>query len=110
MQQRNFKFLSITCFTVVAQGGWVYAPYDATLVLANGNSGGVIVMQIVNYFGFFFIILSLAEMASIAPTAGGQYHWASESSPPRFQKFISYMAGQSNTLDLEVSVVLMFAL
>lgn len=24
--QRNFRYLSMTAFTVIAQGGWVYAP------------------------------------------------------------------------------------
>jgi amino acid transporter len=27
------------------------------------------------FFGFLTVVLSLAEMSSIAPTAGGQYHW-----------------------------------
>ncbi|KAK3073974.1 hypothetical protein LTR53_003978 [Teratosphaeriaceae sp. CCFEE 6253] len=35
----------------------------------------------------------MAEMASIAPTAGGQYHWTSEFAPPKLQKFLSYTVG-----------------
>lgn len=31
--------------------------------------------------GQFFIVLSLAEMSSMAPTAGGQYHWVNEFAP-----------------------------
>jgi amino acid transporter len=30
-------------------------------------------MYLINFFGFSFIALSLAEMSSMAPTAGGQY-------------------------------------
>ncbi|KIW67784.1 hypothetical protein PV04_07013 [Phialophora macrospora] len=41
----------------------------------------------------FFIVLSLAEMASMAPTAGGQYHWVSEFAPIRYQKVLSYTSG-----------------
>ncbi|KAK7948538.1 amino acid transporter [Apiospora aurea] len=37
--------------------------------------------------------LSMAEMASIAPTSGGQYHWVSEFAPQRYQKLLSYMVG-----------------
>jgi amino acid transporter len=43
-------------------------------------------------------MLSLAEMASMAPTAGGQYHWVSEFSPPSVQKPFSYFIGWMSTL------------
>ena len=38
------------------------------------------------------------EMTSMAPTSGGQYHWISEFSPPRFQKYLSYAAGWTSAL------------
>lgn len=38
-------------------------------------------------------MLSLAEMASMCPTSGGQYHWVSEFAPPKYQRFLSYMTG-----------------
>lgn len=34
-----------------------------------------------------------AEMASMAPTSGGQYHWVSEFAPPSLQKPLSYVVG-----------------
>jgi choline transport protein len=43
-------------------------------------------------------MLSLAEMASMAPTAGGQYHWVSEFSPPSLQKPLSFFVGWMSTL------------
>ncbi|KAK4905608.1 hypothetical protein LTR49_025119 [Elasticomyces elasticus] len=36
---------------------------------------------------------SLAEVASMSPTAGGQYYWVSELAPPRLQKGLSYSVG-----------------
>lgn len=48
-----------------------------------------------SYTGQFFIVLSLAEMASMAPTAGGQYHWVSEFAPPQHQRLLSYLSGTS---------------
>lgn len=39
------------------------------------------------------VVLSLAEMASMAPTSGGQYHWVSEFAPARHQQALSYTAG-----------------
>ena len=32
----------------------------------------------------------MPEMASIAPTAGGQYHWTSEFAPRQYQKILSF--------------------
>lgn len=48
--------------------------------------------------GQFFIVLSLAEMSSMAPTAGGQYHWVSEFAPPSMQKILSYTSGWLSSL------------
>jgi amino acid transporter len=47
------------------------------------------------YLGQFFIVLSLAEMAAMAPTAGGQYHWVSEFAPREYQKVLSYISGNA---------------
>lgn len=35
----------------------------------------------------------MAEMASMAPTAGGQYHWISEFAPRNSQRILSYIIG-----------------
>lgn len=39
------------------------------------------------------VTASLAEMASMAPSSGGQYHWVSEFAPPSLQKILSYCSG-----------------
>ena len=49
-------------------------------------------------FGQFFIVLSLAEMSSMAPTAGGQYHWVSEFASRKYQKVLSYTSGWLSSL------------
>lgn len=46
------------------------------------------------FVGFFAAIASMAEMASMAPTSGGQYHWVSEFAPRSAQKFLSYITGR----------------
>lgn len=55
-------------------------------------------MFIANFFGFLTVVLGLAEMSSIAPTAGGQYHWVSEFAPPSLQKICSYYSGWLSAL------------
>jgi len=38
---------------------------------------------------------SMAEMVSIRPIAGAQYHWTQFFAPQRHQRFITWMQGQS---------------
>lgn len=43
--------------------------------------------------GLFFVYLSLAETASMAPTSGVQYHWTSQLALESMQKVLSYIVG-----------------
>ncbi|KAK8094228.1 amino acid transporter [Apiospora hydei] len=47
----------------------------------------------------------MAEMASMAPISGGQYHWVSEFAPQRHQKFLSYMVGWFSALGWQTALV-----
>ena len=47
--------------------------------------------------------MSLAEMASMAPISGGQYHWVSEFAPPKYQKFLSYFTGRLHSPESNLS-------
>ena len=38
--QRNFQYLSIAAFSVVAIAGWIYVPSTSTTAIANGQTGG----------------------------------------------------------------------
>ncbi len=64
----------------------------------DGGPAGFIWSFIWTWVGFGTVMLSLAEMASMAPTAGGQYHWVSEFSPPSLQKPFSFFIGWVSTL------------
>ena len=61
--------------------------------LTDGGTAGIFWGYTLIVFASIFIYLSIAEMASMSPTAGGQYHWVSEYAPPSCQKFLSYMTG-----------------
>lgn len=61
--------------------------------LANGGTAGAIWLTFVVCCGMFTVMLSMAEMASMAPTSGGQYHWVSEFAPAAYQKQLSYAVG-----------------
>lgn len=66
--------------------------------LPNGGTAGILYMYIVTIACYMCVNASMAEMASMAPTAGGQYHWVSEFAPRSAQKTISYFIGWLCTL------------
>jgi len=76
------------------------------LPLLNGGTGGAIFVYLGSVIGMFFVIVSMAEMASIAPTSGGQYHWVSEFAPREHQKFLSYLVGKFNQTPQPVPLLL----
>ncbi|KIW68325.1 hypothetical protein PV04_04278 [Phialophora macrospora] len=60
---------------------------------SNGGPASVVYGFIVSVLGTLCIAGSFAEMASISPIAGAQYHWSAEHSPPRWRALISYVQG-----------------
>ncbi|KAF2722515.1 putative GABA permease [Polychaeton citri CBS 116435] len=102
--RRNFKVVSISSFCVVTMMGWVFIPINAPLMIEIVGTGGCIVIFLANFAGFLSIVLSLAEMSSIAPTAGGQYHWTSEFAPASIQQLASYVSGWLSSLSWLVGV------
>jgi choline transport protein len=96
--RRNYRSLSALAFTVIIQGAWEVLLTATTQGLVDGGPAGLIWSYVWTFIGFSFVVASLAEMASMAPTAGGQYHWVSEFSPPSVQKPFSFFIGWMSTL------------
>ncbi|CAG7944155.1 unnamed protein product [Penicillium salamii] len=96
--RRNFRPLAALSFSAVLQATWEFILISNSQGLQNGGLAGIFWSYVWTFFGFGFIIVSLAEMASMAPTSGGQYHWVSEFSSPRYQKFLSYVTGWMSVL------------
>ncbi|KAK4580113.1 hypothetical protein LTR86_000316 [Recurvomyces mirabilis] len=91
--RRNFRFLSIFGYSLILGNGWVYSSTGAIAPLTNGGTAGGIWIYLIVIIGMCFSTLSMAEMASMAPTAGGQYHWVSEFAPREHERFLSYLTG-----------------
>lgn len=91
--RRNFQFIPIFGFAACLMITWEAVLAAASYALPNGGRPALIWTYFFSMFGFGAAILSMAEMASMAPTSGGQYHWVSEFAPPRVQKILSYVIG-----------------
>ena len=64
--RRNFRFISILGFVAIAMGTWEVTLSATAAGLTNGGTGGMVWMFVGSYFCFGTIVLSLAEMSSMA--------------------------------------------
>ncbi|KAK8927811.1 putative amino-acid permease [Metarhizium anisopliae] len=90
---RNFRMFSVASFAAVATAAWECAMFQITPALLDGGRPGLLYSTIWAIVGFTPIYLSMAEMASMAPIAGAQYHWVSEFAPENMQRLLSYVSG-----------------
>ncbi|OAA51580.1 Amino acid/polyamine transporter I [Metarhizium rileyi] len=104
--RRNFRMMSTIGFTICVTGTWIILLTSNTQGLIAGGMAGLFWSLCWSHVGQFFIVLSLAEMASMAPTAGGQYHWVSEFAPRKHQKLLSYLSGWLSTVSWQSIVAL----
>jgi len=96
--KRNFSFISTLGFISIYMATWEFVLVSLASGLTNGGFGGLFWTFIGTVACYSTIVASLAEMASMAPTSGGQYHWTSEFAPEKYQKFLSYASGWMSTL------------
>lgn len=90
---RNFRYFSITSFVALATASWEIGLFVFTPGLVDGGRAGLIYNTLWNFIGFGPVYLSMAEMASMAPICGAQYHWVSEFAPEGWQRGLSYLTG-----------------
>ncbi|GKZ31599.1 hypothetical protein AbraIFM66950_000203 [Aspergillus brasiliensis] len=89
--RRNFRFVSILGFGCTLISTWEVILTLLGSGLTDGGTAGLIWGFMIVTAGFALVFASIAEMASMSPTSGGQYHWVSEFAPRKGQKFLSYI-------------------
>ncbi|KAI9880744.1 MAG: hypothetical protein M1830_000633 [Pleopsidium flavum] len=91
--KRNFSVISLLGVGFSLTNSW----FGISAALVTGiNSGGPVLI----IYGIILVAListcvgiSLSELASALPNAGGQYFWANELAPRRYANFASYLTG-----------------
>ena len=61
--------------------------------LINGGPAGIIYSFLIVWLGNISVFTTLSELVSMAPTAGGQYHWVAMLAPRSYAKGLSYVTG-----------------
>ena len=90
---RHFRVFSMACFVAIASAMWENELFNLTPGLMNGGRPGLIYSVLWNFIGFDPIYLNMAEMNSMAPVAGPQYHLVSDFAPESTQRILSYFTG-----------------
>ncbi|KAI5923264.1 putative GABA permease [Camillea tinctor] len=91
--KRNFGFMSIMGFSCTVLITWEGIMIVSSQSLLNGGPAGVIWGYLIVWIGTLSSFAVLSELASMAPTAGGQYHWVAMLAPDRSRRFLSYITG-----------------
>ena len=91
--ERRFGFLSMLGFTCTILITWEGSLILFTTGLTNGGSAGLVYGYLLVWIGTIAVFTTMAELASMAPTAGGQYHWVWMLAPPWCRRFLSYIMG-----------------
>ncbi|KAI7278009.1 amino acid transporter-like protein [Hortaea werneckii] len=100
--RRRFKFFTMLDFASTVMVAWEFVLVVSPFGLADGGKPAVFWGLLLSPVVLTPVCASLAEMASMRPTAAGQYAWVSELAPPKFQKGLSYAVGWLISLGLAV--------
>ncbi|OGM50766.1 choline transport protein [Aspergillus bombycis] len=96
--KRNFGILSSLGFSCTILATWEGLFGTFLIPLQNGGPAGAVYSFIFAWTGTACSFTVLSELASMAPTSGGQYHWCAMLSPPKIMKCLSYITGWVTTI------------
>lgn len=79
------------CFNIC--NCWAGMSASLQIALLQGGPASLLYGMLLSSSVYFAIALSMGELASVYPTAGGQYHFASVLAPAKLNRIISYTCG-----------------
>ncbi|KIX94978.1 uncharacterized protein Z520_09288 [Fonsecaea multimorphosa CBS 102226] len=91
--QRDFSVWSLGCLCLCLMATWEALSSVVAAALISGGAPCLFYNYIISFVGTVAIALSLAEISSIWPTAGGQYHWVAVLAPPNSRVVASWFTG-----------------
>lgn len=91
--KKHFNIISIISFSFVICNSWAGVASSIQLALLQGGPVTLIYSIILSTIAYLCIALSMAELVSVYPTAGGQYHFVSILAPQHIRRAISYTCG-----------------
>ncbi|KAK5693881.1 hypothetical protein LTR17_024947 [Elasticomyces elasticus] len=91
--KRRFKFIAMVGFCSTVVVGWQNTCTNFGFGLFDGGTGGIFWTFVFSLIASTFLYLTLCELSSCFPTAGGQYQWVAECAPTKARNLLSYITG-----------------
>ncbi|KAL4806319.1 amino acid/polyamine transporter I [Aspergillus unguis] len=91
--KRKFSMVNIIACGYNISNSWMAIATSFAIAIQQGGAFSLLYGIIVVAFAMLCTALSLAEMASVYPTAGGQYHFTSILASRRWSRGLSYFSG-----------------
>ncbi|KAE8419611.1 hypothetical protein BDV36DRAFT_282047 [Aspergillus pseudocaelatus] len=91
--KKQLNGITLLCMAFVICNSWAGIAGSLQLALRAGGPATLVYSILVATSAYLSIAASLAELAAVYPTAGGQYHFASILAPKRWRRGLSYTCG-----------------
>ncbi|KAJ5560732.1 Amino acid/polyamine transporter I [Penicillium sp. DV-2018c] len=91
--RREFSLWSIICLQISLMATWEALSSVVATALTSGGAPCLFYNYIIALAGTMVVVFSLGEIASIYPTAGGQYHWVHCLTPASYRGTASWFTG-----------------
>ncbi|PIA95754.1 Choline transport protein [Cercospora beticola] len=93
IQRKNLGPLTMVAVGFNICNSWVAIASSLAIAVSAGGPVNIIYGTFFALFFYACVAVSLAELASVYPTAGGQYHFASIVAPKKWARGMSYVCG-----------------
>lgn len=91
--KKDFSPVQIIALGFNVSNSWVAVATSFAVVVAAGGPVTLVYGVIISCIVYAAVAISLAELASIYPTAGGQYHFTALIAPKSISRGTSYLCG-----------------
>ncbi|KAH8663624.1 amino acid transporter-like protein [Tricladium varicosporioides] len=91
--RKDFSVWSLGALCLALMATWEAVTSVVAAALTNGGAPCLFYNYVISFLGSIAIVCSLAEIASIYPTAGGQYHWVAALAPKDQKLIASWFTG-----------------
>jgi hypothetical protein len=95
--RRLFSFVQLLAFALTFMSSWEVVAMNMGATFYNGGSQALTWGCFLVVIGSLSQALSMAELGSILPIAGAQYHWTDMLAPERSRRVITWFQGTSQS-------------
>ncbi|KAK4902680.1 hypothetical protein LTR27_000619 [Elasticomyces elasticus] len=91
--RRLFSFVQLLAFAMTFMSSWEVVAMNMGATFYNGGPRALVWGSVLVVIGSLTQALSMAELGSILPIAGAQYHWTDMLAPESFRRVITWFQG-----------------